>query len=115
MTIPRGPSAPPLPARPKVTDARVTDSAQVSTAFYQVFPSKPASEGATPGRFPLVIWNLSATTRAVKVDGQRYPVERGQKVSVNVSREFVWQVEGREAELGRVPANEKGMTILIQR
>jgi hypothetical protein len=72
--------------------------------------AKPAGD-----RCSVAFWNLSAQDLTLKVDGQKRILPRGKSLTLELDRKFVWQVEGREPEAERVPANETGLEIVIRR
>jgi hypothetical protein len=104
------PSAPPTmpPAGPSAsTSEKARDS------FYDVYPSTERS--ALAGRAAVAVWNLSGGTLTLTVAGRRHTLPPGRNLSLDLDREFSWQLEGRDTEVTRVPAGETGATLVIRR
>lgn len=104
------PSAGPIQSgkgQPEVTESR---------SFYEAFkvPStstdKPASERCAVG-----FWNLTGRDVTVSVDGKSQVIPRGKTVRLQVDRQFVWQVSGREAQTEKVPMENSGLEIVLRR
>lgn len=107
---PVAPPSKPAP-RPGETMPRVMES-----NFYDVYPVT-SREGTKPtgDSYPIGIWNLSNTDLIVKVAGQPHTLPRNKNLQLHVGRQFVWQVEGREAQVERIPAGESALEIVIRR
>jgi hypothetical protein len=60
-------------------------------------------------------WNLSGQELVLKVGSQRVTLDRGRSATLELEREFTWQIEGREMEPGRVAAKESALEIVIRR
>jgi hypothetical protein len=80
---------------------------------YAVAPS--ATTQPKSPRCSVSFWNLSGRELVLKVGNQRVTLDRGRSATLDLEREFTWQVEGREAESGRVAANESALEIVIRR
>jgi hypothetical protein len=109
-------TAPPAPAPPSPmppAGPASTTSEKMRESFYNVYPSTERS--ALAGRTAVAVWNLSANTLTLTVAGQRRLLPAGQSLTLDLEREFSWQVEGRDAEVTRVPAGETGATLVIRR
>jgi hypothetical protein len=92
-----------------------TSAAKVGTSFYESYPTANAAQPLTDGRFAITFWNLSGTSLSLRVGGRVRSLGPGQSLTLDLSREFEWRVEGRAAQVGRVPDGEKGSTLLIRR
>lgn len=111
-----GPLPPtPGPASPPATKDDPSTSSKVATAFYEAFPTANAAPCRTPRRFAVTFWNLSGAAVSLRVAGQDRRMSSGQSLTLDLTREFEWRVEGREALVSRVPDGEKGLTLLIRR
>ena len=66
-------------------------------------------------RFSIAFWNLSNSDLVLKVASRSYPLPRNKNLQLEMDRDFVWQVEGREAQVERIPTNESGLEIVIRR
>jgi hypothetical protein len=65
-------------------------------------------------RHSVGFWNLSSQDLMVTVAGQRIVLPRGRSATVQVPRQFTWQVEGRPPLVEQVPAGESAMEIVIR-
>jgi len=102
---------PPLQAPPAVTESRTPARPTFNTYFAAPRPSdKPPGD-----RIPVGFWNLSAGDLTVKVNGQKHVLRRGQKLQLELSRQFVWRVNDREPQAERIPEKESGLEIVIRR
>jgi hypothetical protein len=59
--------------------------------------------------------NLSQRDLVLKVDGAARTLGRGEKLTMTVKKQFVWQIVGSEPELERVPADKTSLSIVIRR
>ncbi len=107
------PSTKPL-SSPGVKDES-SKSAKVATSYYESYPTANAKPSRTRGQYVVTFWNLSGTCLSLRVAGQVRELNQGQSLALDLSREFEWRVEGREAQSGRVPDGETGLTLLIRR
>ena len=98
------PPDPPPPDKPGITASR---------SYYDAY-TVVARAGAGE-RFTVAFWNLSDQDLYVTAGGQMQLVARRQKWSVELPRQFRWQVTGREAIQEVVPENETGVQIIIRR
>ncbi len=131
VVAPAPPAATPLPSPPSSGPLRPTPapqprssppvnegaatSAKVSTSFYEALPTANAAAPRAGSLFSVTFWNLSNTPLSLHVAGQMRTLNRGQRWTLELDREFAWQVEGRETQVSRVPAGEPGLTVLIRR
>jgi hypothetical protein len=60
-------------------------------------------------------WNRSTQDLDVRIDGQLRTLRRGKGLTLELPRQFVWQVEGRAAETERVPTDKPSLEIVIRR
>jgi len=97
---------PPIDPKPGVSESRFFDVYSVASAN----GVKPAGE-----RCSVAFWNLSKQDLVLKVGGQRQVLGRGKSMTLNLDRQFVWQVEGREPQAEQVPANESALEIVIRK
>ncbi|HXG09433.1 MAG TPA: hypothetical protein VNK04_06560 [Gemmataceae bacterium] len=66
------------------------------------------------GRASVGFWNLSGRDLVLLAGGQRLLLPNGRNVTLELDRQFSWQVEGRPAMVEQVPANESAMEIVIR-
>jgi hypothetical protein len=60
-------------------------------------------------------WNLSPVEMTLKIGEKRTTLPAGRNVTLDLERQFQWQIEGREVQKGQVAANDKGVEIVIRR
>jgi hypothetical protein len=95
-----------LVPRPAVSESR----------FYDVFAVAPGDRTRPAAdRCSVAFWNLSGQDLTLTVAGQKQTIVRGKSLTLELDRQFVWQVEGRESQAERVPATESGLEIVIRR
>jgi hypothetical protein len=97
-----------IPIREERTPVR--SAYQPSVSFS---PSREAA--AKDSEYHCTIRNQAEQALFVRVNGVRYVLVPGQSVTVAVQTQFVWKIEGREAEKGTIPVGEKGLAIVINR
>jgi len=89
----------------------------------------PASSNSTPAkrdtqslggeyskgdRCKVGFWNLSGRELTIKVDGANRVVPRDRAVMLELGREFVWQAEGREPNVVRVPPGQTTHEVVLR-
>jgi hypothetical protein len=80
---------------------------------YAVAPS--ATTRPNSPRCSVSFWNLSSRDLVLKVGTQSLTLACGRSATLDLEREFTWKIDGREAESGRVAANESALEIIIRR
>jgi hypothetical protein len=109
---------PPL-ADPNKAAPGTTESKKVQSATEKYFDSYAvAATAGTPradGRCSVSFWNLSSGAMTLNVGDRRTTLAAGRSVTLNLERQFRWQIEGREAQSAQVAANESGLEIVIRR
>ncbi len=131
VVAPAPPAATPLPSPPSSGPLRPTPapqpgpspavkegaatSAKVATSFYEAVPTANATPPHAGSLFSVTFWNLSNAPLSLHVAGQMRTLNRGQRWTLELDREFAWRVEGRETQASRVPEGESGLTVLIRR
>lgn len=105
--------AQPTPAPPSATaqKPRVQES---STGFYQAY----SGEGAkTPNRQSCQVgfWNLTGRDITVEVAGRSYILRRGETLTIQAPRRFVWRYDNGPAHAETVPADRNEFEIVIRR
>ncbi len=112
------PSSAALPGEPPLAVPAPGRRAAVSESqsFYDAYAVAGATgTSANVERGTAIFWNLTDRDLNVKIDGRSHSVRRSQSAAVNVPREFVWQAEGRDAQVERIAAGESAITIVIRR
>jgi hypothetical protein len=59
-------------------------------------------------------WNLSPRELVISTAGKRLTLAPGKRMALDLDRQFTWQVEGREAEVGTVAPDAPGLEIVIR-
>src|SRR5207248_1397280 len=98
-------SAPPAPGQPGVREARYYDTYAVA---------RSTSSKALDGHCSVGFWNLTNRDISVKVAGSSHALPSRKNLTLDVERQFAWQVEGRNAETVQVPDSESGLEIVIR-
>lgn len=84
--------------------------------YFDTYAVAPGASAQTKSpRCSVSFWNLSGQEFVLKVGNQRVTLDRGRNATLELEREFTWQIEGRETESGRVAANESALEIVIRR
>ena len=106
--------APPTPAPPSQTVEPPLGKPDQS-------PGPPISEwragSATPaakGRYAVGFWNVSSRDVLLTVAGQTRLLPRNRSITLELEREFIWQVDQQAARQERVAAERNGMEIVIR-
>ncbi len=99
-------SAPPAPGQPGIREARYYDTYAVAPST----SSKPSGDHCSVG-----FWNLTNRDISVKVAGRNHVVPSRKNLTLDLERQFAWQVEGRNAETAQVPDSESGLEIVIRK
>jgi hypothetical protein len=104
--------APPImpPAKPETTTAN-----KVEDAYFKVYTNTGGDRSNLAGRKSVTFWNLTDAALTLKIDGQNQVLAAKSSQSFQMPSDFAWRVEGREAEVGRVPTEQTGVTIVIRR
>jgi hypothetical protein len=59
-------------------------------------------------------WNVTGRDVKLTVDGKSFTVTRDHNLTLNVSRTFAWQVDGREPRTENVPVEQSSHEIVIR-
>lgn len=104
--LPTPPAAGPVPSNslsPMVTESRYPPSTGVRAV------RRPTD------RCSVAFWNLTARPLSLRIDGRGQVVPPGKSVTLELNRQFVWQVEGREPQVERIPVPEVALDVVIRR
>lgn len=102
------PPKPPSLDRPPVVDE--------GTSYFDTYAVASRSPTRAVGdRFTAGFWNLTDHDISIKVDGQTHALTRGKNLSVDVGKQFVWQVEGRDPQKEQIATGESAIEIVIRR
>ena len=111
---------PPLaePPPPKLPPLSTSKPPQVSEPryYYDSYAATPRT-GAKPlgDRVSVGFWNLTDQDVTIKIDGQPRLLPKGKSVSMELGREFIWHLEGRDPQTERVATGESAMEIVIRK
>jgi hypothetical protein len=109
---------PPL-AEPGKPAPGTTESRKAQATTEKFFDSYAVAGNAgiprPDGRSSVSFWNLSSGELTLKVGDQRTTLPAGRSVTLNLERQFRWQIEGREVQSSQVAAGETGLEIVIRR
>ncbi len=94
---------------------RMARSLTSPTSFYRAYYSGPSGTARGDDQIQVTLTNASGKAALVWLNGVRYVLSDGQKLQREVTRDFTWQVEGRDRETVRAPAGQQGMSIVIER
>ncbi len=110
---------PPLsaPATPGISESRKVPGATEELSYFNAYALAVTDAGSLiADRCRVSFWNLTDRPLTVKVADQSYVVQRNsQSMPMELSRQFVWRVDGREPQQERLPEGESGLVIVIRR
>lgn len=120
-TRPTAPSAAPAPtpAGPRTQEPPMSTGPAVSesrSSYFNAYAVAPRDTApADSARCPVGFWNLTGQDLTITVANQTHTLPRGQRLKVDLDRQFVWRVEQREPQNQRVPDGEAALEIVIRR
>jgi hypothetical protein len=115
-TNPAAPN-PPVPPGESPSSTLMTSTAKPSEpSLYDVYPVASRA-GAVPagGRRPVCFWNLSGRDVVLKVAGQTQTLPPGARSRLELERQFVWSLDGRDGHSEEMTAGAAGLEIVIRR
>jgi hypothetical protein len=127
--MPRSTQEPPLnsdyaaptiapPSQPKKSQSLSSPAGELneSRSYYDAYPVAPRDPPRPIGtRCDVGFWNLTDRDLTLRVDGQAVVLAQGKSLPLNLGREFVWQIEGRDPERQTLRTDESGLEIVIRR
>lgn len=105
--------AKPTPAPPSSTAPPGVDESRRSN-YYDAYAVE-RGHARPADRCTVGLWNQSAQSVTVTVAGQPRVLQRGQGVTLELPRRFVWQIEGRDPVQETVADGQAGVDIVIRR
>jgi hypothetical protein len=60
-------------------------------------------------------WNNTSKSMLLRVQGQTHHLPAGRGVTLDLPRQFVWQIDGRDAQVVNLPASQTGADFVIRR
>lgn len=67
-----------------------------------------------PGRCRVGFWNITGGEVTLTIDGQPHTLAKDRAVTVNLPRNFAWQVSGRESRSERVPEGQNIFEVILR-
>lgn len=115
--VPRDPLAVPSPAPPSMNEPPLGSPPKraplVTESKWQA--QQPAlTDSAAKDRLLVGFWNLSGRDVTLKVDGQSRVIGKDKAITLQVERQFVWQVDQGEPKMERVPPERRQFEVLIR-
>jgi hypothetical protein len=106
----------PVRPAPQTSPTPPAGSQPRESRYFDAYPVAPsATTQPNNPRCSVSFWNLSSRELVLKVGTQHITLPVGRSTTLDLEREFAWQIEGRKAESGRVAANESALEIVIRR
>jgi len=100
-------ASPPPPRTPAVTD-----TGSYFDTYVRALHNSERREGSRP---TAEFWNLTQHDLTIKVDGQRHIVAKQKSLLVEVPRQFIWQIEGRDPQKEQIATGELALELVIRR
>jgi hypothetical protein len=113
-------ACPPGPTVLPVPDARPTNEPplQSSDARPKIITTRTlgGNEPSTQSkeRCRVGFWNLTGHAVTLTVSGKSWPLAKDQAMTVELDRQFSWQVEGRAQHLERVPDEQMVYEVVVR-
>jgi hypothetical protein len=120
VTVPTGPLyAVPTPAPPSQSFTPPSGK----PAPPQVTEMRSGTDGQPPGpavvpvkdRVQVGFWNVSGRDLTLTIDGQRRLLPRNRSITLQLGRQFVWQVDQRAAQKEDIPEGNSTLEIVLRR
>ena len=102
------PTAPP-PLMPPAAGVKESRSSYQQTQSYYLASTIAVASSTVPVAF----WNRSNRDVWVWIAGERRWIRQGRGLTLDLPREFTWQVEGRDSQRVRVPNSRAGQQVVI--
>lgn len=96
-------AAPPTPA-PGVTESRSSSG-----------ETPAASPAPAAGLVTVAFWNRSDRDEWVRIAGEWRFLRQGRGLTLDLPRDFAWQVQGRNTQQERIPTEKSALQIAIRR
>jgi len=103
-------------AVPSAAPPSEANALKLATSYYDLYSGATRPGVPLPdGRCSVAFWNLTGRPITLRASGQERVLPTGRSVTLELPREFAWNVVGREAEAARIPAGHTTAEILIRR
>jgi hypothetical protein len=112
------PSANPAPAQPtpaQPSPAPPKSGVNEAQSFYDAYAAEPRGGVKKYDLVSVGFWNNTSRAVVLRVQGQVQTLPAGRGVTLDLPRQFVWQVDGREAQVLSLPAAQAGTDIVLRR
>ncbi len=73
------------------------------------------SEKRATQRCSVAFWNLTDRPLTLTIDGQSKVIERSRSTTLDLPRQFVWQIDNRERQVETIPPSESALEVVIRR
>lgn len=91
---------------PKVTESRAAAPAILPATAQKAPPEKD--------RCRVGFWNVSGRDVTLTINGQARLLPRDRSLTLDLGRQFIWQVDARPAQTERVPADNSTLEIVVR-
>jgi hypothetical protein len=102
----RMPSEPPSTSGPGVKESRFYEP-------YSVASFNPAKERGE--RCSVVFWNVTGRDLTLRVNRESRTLPRGKSLTIELPRQFTWQVEGHDAQVETIAPGDAAVEFVIRR
>lgn len=100
--------------KPQVRESRSAQPGPVSPKYYDSYYVAGAAGNPTES-CSVAFWNLANQPLQLRIAGQTHTVPHQQAVTLNLPRQFQWQVDQREPEPVQMAQDQSAMEIVIRR
>ncbi|OAI54038.1 hypothetical protein AYO44_03915 [Planctomycetaceae bacterium SCGC AG-212-F19] len=108
------PPANPAPSGP--TPKPPPPGANEAQSYYDAYAAAAPRTGLKPAEvLSIGFWNNTSKSMMLRVQGQSHALPAGRGVTLELPRQFVWQIDGRDAQLVNLPAAQTGADFVIRR
>jgi len=107
-----GTGAPPdkAPASPEPKTVEVQ-----KPSYFDSYAVAPGATMSANGRCSVSFWNLAPQGLVLKVGERRVQLASCRSLTLELDRQFTWQVEGRDPQTGEVATKDSALEIVIRR
>jgi hypothetical protein len=112
---PTAPKVSPMPPPPTSSPPAVSESHSFTSTFEVCGVPPRSGEKPDAKRCSVGFWNLTAQELTLTIDGQKRTLPAGKNLTLDLGRQFVWQVAGRDPQNTTVAAGDVGAEIIIRR
>lgn len=99
---------PPLGAPPKISDSYSYER------YYGPVATEAASTAPAKDKCRVGFWNVSGRAVTLTISGRVYSLPRNKSLTLELNREFLWNIDGRATQIERVADAEATHEIVIR-